>query len=156
MGMPHIPLPVDVAAALLGDKPRRVDGVIEGQPFGRALQGSTPETLHIQFGRTVLKDIGKEIGDWVEVELWADPDPNHIELPAEFTAALDTDDRARDRFERMTPGKRRSLCYYVTSAKRDETRAKRAQELTHQLSTYTLYADKLLRKRGIVPEGADE
>ncbi len=155
MGMPYIPLPVDVATALLVDKPRRVDGMLEGQPFSRSLQGSTTDTLHVRFGRTVLKDIGKAVGDWVEVELWPDRDPNHVDLPDELTAALDADDKARDRFEAMTPGKRRSLCYHVTSAKRSETRVKRAAELAHKLSSYTLHEDKALRKRGIVPKGAD-
>ena len=122
MGMPYIPLPVDVATALLADKPRRVSGTLEGQPFGRALQGSTLDTLHVRFGRTVLKEVGKAVGDWVEVELWPERDPNHVDLPDELAAALADDDKARDRFERMTPGKRRSLCYHVTSAKRTETR----------------------------------
>ena len=156
MGMAYIPLPVDIATALLADRPRRVSGTLEGQPFGRALQGSTMDTLHVRFGRTVLKDIGKAVGDWVEVELWAERDPNRVDLPDELAAALADDDRARNRFEQMTPGKRRSLCYHVTSAKRDETRAKRANELAHKLSSYTLHEDKLLRRRGITPNGADE
>ncbi len=155
MGMAYIPLPVDVATALLSDKPRRVDGMLEGQPFSRSLQGSTVDTLHVRFGQTTLRDIGKAVGDWVEVELWPDLNPDHVALPDELTAALDADDKARDRFEGMTPGKRRSLCYHVTSAKRTETRVKRAEELTHKLSSYTLHQDKALRQRGIVPKGAD-
>jgi hypothetical protein len=35
----------------------------------------------------------------------------------------------------------RSIASYVTSAKRQETRIKRALELAHKLKTYTLYGD---------------
>ena len=48
---------------------------------------------------------------------------------------------AAARFASLTPGRQRSLAYYVDSAKRDATRIRRALDLAHKLKTHTLYGD---------------
>lgn len=142
MGMAYVPLSLGPATALLAAGTRRVRGLLQSEPFSRALHGATPQTLHLRFGKTVLRGIGKAQGDWVEVELWPDPDPDRVDVPPELAAALAADDEARERFEGMTPGKRRSLCHHVATAKRPETRTSRAADLARKLRTYTLHSDK--------------
>jgi uncharacterized protein YdeI (YjbR/CyaY-like superfamily) len=61
--------------------------------------------------------------------------------------ALEQDEEAAARFYAMTRGRQRSLASYVTSAKREETRVKRAVELAHKLRTRTLYGDLHPEKR---------
>lgn len=71
-----------------------------------------------------------------------DPNPDDIGLPEEFEVALDQDEDALKVFNTLTPGLQRSLCHYVNSAKRIDTRIKRALELAEKLRTRTLHGMK--------------
>ena len=55
--------------------------------------------------------------------------------------ALEHDAAASKRFATFSPGKKRSVASYITQAKREETRMKRAYEIAHKLSSYTLHGD---------------
>ncbi len=78
----------------------------------------------------------------LEFELELDPNPTDIGLPEELEVALDQDDEALKVFNTLTNGMQRSLCHYVNSAKRIETRIKRALELAEKLRTRTLHSMK--------------
>lgn len=137
----YLPVPPEIADALLAAGHRRVVATLNGTAFRRAIQGSRDGERFILLGRDILRAIDAGFGDLVEVVLVPDPEPGHIELGAEFEAVLAQDEEAAARFYAMTPGRRRSLAYYVTSAKREETRLARALELAHKLRTHTLYGD---------------
>ena len=92
-------------------------------------------------GQVVLRDIGARLGGTVTVVLQPDPDPDSIDLGEELTVVLEQDEQAAARFDSMSPGRRRSLAYYVTSAKRVDTRIRRALDLAHKLKTRTLHGD---------------
>lgn len=53
-----------------------------------------------------------------------------LTLPDELAHALDQVPGGRASFERLTPSRRKQLIYWVDSAKRPETRARRVQEIT--------------------------
>jgi uncharacterized protein YdeI (YjbR/CyaY-like superfamily) len=53
----------------------------------------------------------------------------HATLPPEYLAEFKADARAWAFFDRQPPGYRRLVAYWVTSAKRDETRLKRLRTL---------------------------
>jgi hypothetical protein len=137
----YLPLPDDVAAAYEAAGVRRLIATLNGHAFRRAVQGREGGRCLI-VGLPILRAIGAAYGDAVAVELRPDPDPGAVDLGPEFEAALDQDEAAAARFYAMTPGRQRSLAYYVTSAKREETRIKRALELAHKLRTHTLYGDR--------------
>ncbi len=59
-----------------------------------------------------------------------------LELPDELAAALDAVTGARARFDGLTPSTRKQLIYQVDSAKRPETRQKRAEGVALDLSTH--------------------
>jgi uncharacterized protein YdeI (YjbR/CyaY-like superfamily) len=48
-------------------------------------------------------------------------------VPAELTAALAENPRARENFEKLAPSYRRQFIYWIGTAKRDETREKRVR-----------------------------
>ena len=142
MKMHYVPLPMDMAQELNERKIRRLIGTLNGFPVRRGVQGRKDGEQYLVLGRSLLRDIGVIEGDTVIAELQIDPDPDFVDLGEEFEAVLADDEDAARRFYAMTPGKRRSLAHYVTSAKRVETRIKRALELAYKLRTYTLYGDK--------------
>ena len=142
MKMHYLPIPEEMATVLQERKVRRVIGTLNGIPVNRGVMGSKEGDCYLILGRSLLRDIGVILGDTVEAELEEDPNPNQVDIGEEFEAVLEEDEAAADRFYTMTPGKQRSLAHYVTSAKRVETRIKRALELAYKLRTYTLYGDK--------------
>jgi uncharacterized protein YdeI (YjbR/CyaY-like superfamily) len=82
-------------------------------------------------GQTLLDRIGIAPGEPVEVRLRPAPD-DQVDLDADIAAAL----RAAgvlDRWEAMTPGKRRGMLYQITTAKTDRTRRTRITKLIDAL-----------------------
>lgn len=146
MRMHYVPIPHDIAEALVASGTRRVIGTMNGQPINRALHGNGDGGWRLMLGRAALREVGAQYGDTVIIALQSDPTPNVIDLPQELTEALAQDEEAAERFYGMTPGRQRSLAYFVTSAKRRETRIRRAVDLAHKLRTHALHSD-LLRNR---------
>jgi hypothetical protein len=137
----YLPLPGDVAEALDAAGLRVLIATFNGRPFRRAVQGRRDGERYLLVGQAMLREIGAGYGDVVEVALRPDPDSGRVKLGEELEAVLEQDEGAAARFYGMTPGRQRSLAYYVASAKRPETRVKRALALAHKLRTHTLYGD---------------
>ena len=138
----YVPLPAEVAAACAAaGGMRRVIATLNGHAFRRAVQSSRDGERFVLLGLPLLREIGARPGDMVTVSLAPDPEPDRIDLGDELAAALEQDAAAAERFFAMPPGRQRSLAYYVTSAKREDTRIARALELAHKLRTHTLYGD---------------
>lgn len=103
-------------------------------------------------GRPLLKEIGAAPRANVHFELWPDPAPDVLDVPAEFAEVLAQDAGARDRWETFTVGLQRSLLIYVSSAKREETRLRRALELATKIRERGLHFDLAKQGRaGVAP-----
>lgn len=71
------------------------------------------------------------------------PDLNDgLELPEEFLEVLSQDDFANQCFEALLPGLKRSLLYYIRSAKSTDTRIKRSLQIAEKVKTGQLYSQK--------------
>lgn len=138
----YIPLPDDVVDRLESEDVRRVILTVNGVEFNRALFRNRLGERCVMISRSLLRDFKAAFGDTVIVSLKPDPDPDNPAIPPELEIALDNDPEAADRFYGMTPGKRRGLAHYVDSAKRPQTREKRALEIAHKLRTRTLWSDR--------------
>ena len=136
----YLPLPADVDDRLRAEKVRRVIVTLNGHTIRRGIQSRKASGRHLVLSRDLMRQLGVAYGELVEVELKADPDPDHVDL-GELAAALEADPEAKARFDAFTPGRQRGLAHYVTSAKRPETRESRAEEIARKLRTYTLYGD---------------
>lgn len=127
----YVPIPAQVAVAV-GGPGARVIGTVDGHPFRRMLHNG-PDGVVLRFGKRWLADLGLQTGADVWIEIERDPEPDRVDLPAELQAALDADADAAWVWESLTPGKKRTLAYHVTRAKRPATRAKRASETVRAL-----------------------
>ncbi|HYE96690.1 MAG TPA: YdeI/OmpD-associated family protein [Rubricoccaceae bacterium] len=145
--MHYVPLPADVAEALRAAGVRRLLCRFNGRPLKRAVQGRVGGERFVLLNVAFLREIGAREGDTVVVELRPDPDPDAIDLGEELAIVLEQDEAAAARFFAFTPGMQRSLASYVTSAKRPETRIKRALALAHKVRTNALYGDRHPEKR---------
>lgn len=137
----YLPLPTDVDDVLRAATVRRVIATLNGHTVRRGIVTRKASGRHLVLSRDLMRTLGVEYGDLVDVDLVADSEPDHVDL-GELEAALAADPEAKARFDTFTPGRQRGLAHYVTSAKRSETRESRAEEIARKLRTYTLYGDK--------------
>lgn len=141
LGQHYLPVPAEFAVAYRDAGIRRLIATLDGHPIRRALMNTRDGEFYILVSLSHLRTLRADYGHTVTVSLAPDPEPDRIELGDEFTAVLEADEEAATRFYSFTPGRQRSLAYYVTSARREETRIKRALEIAHKLRTHTLYGD---------------
>ena len=76
---------------------------------------------------------GLKAGDEIEVDLELDMAPREVEVPADFSAALDADPKARATFDGLSYSNKRRLTLAIDDAKTDETRTRRIDKFVSQL-----------------------
>lgn len=76
--------------------------------------------------KAIREAIGKAIGDTVAVVLWRDRDERSVSLPRELERALASASSVRKEFAEMSFTHRREFAEWVASAKKAETRDRRA------------------------------
>ena len=76
-----------------------------------------------QAGLTKIEQ-AKESGEWHNATL-----REMLEIPPDLEKALAADKEAKQNFERSAPSRRKQLIWWVTSAKREETRERRINEI---------------------------
>ena len=136
-----LPVPDAVGDAWRLARISRLVGSLNGYPVKRALKSHADGGYFVIVGQPLLKATGSAQGSMVEVVLAPDPTPDSLDIPEELEAALEQDDGARTRWESFTVGKRRSLAYYVSSAKTEATRLRRAVELAKKIRLRQLNSD---------------
>lgn len=134
-------IPNDIADMYEQAAVTRVIVSLNGVESRRAIQRKKDGRRILVVGQGMLKRAGAELDTPVDVVLRPDADPDDVEIGEEFAEVLAQDDAARARWESFTVGRQRSLAFYVTSAKRSDTRLKRALELAEKIRTHTLLGD---------------
>jgi hypothetical protein len=138
-GMHVIPVPESVVAKMPGVK--RVILSIDDQEFTRALQGLGSESAYVMIGMQPLKALGLRLGSELRASIRPDPEPDDPEIAPELLEALRHDEAANARWNTFTPGRKRSLTHHVSSAKRAETRERRAIDLIVKIREHRLHGD---------------
>ena len=137
-----LPVPPTVVAELQTRRLRRLTGTLNGHPFNLALHNRAGEAERcILLSRQTLRDLKATAGDTVTVVCQPDEAPDEVALPEELLEVFNQDEEAAARFAALTPGRRRSLVHYVSSAKGLDTRVNRAVDLARKLRTNSLYGD---------------
>lgn len=80
----------------------------------------------ISFGKRYQKALGIFPSDYFELQLFEDQSKYGVEVPESLQAVMDSDPEGFDLFEQLTPGKQRSLIYYVARFKREQTQVDKA------------------------------
>jgi len=80
----------------------------------------------ISYSKQYQKAIEAFPSDYVSFRLIEDTSEYGVEMPEEFQAVLDSDPDAFEIFEGFTPGKQRSLIYFILKIKASQTRIDKA------------------------------
>ncbi|MBX7481702.1 YdeI/OmpD-associated family protein [Qipengyuania qiaonensis] len=119
-------LPADLAASLPFDRyPQlRIEGELAEIPVENAFIPAGDGRYYLIVSPEVLKIGGLDVGDPVSFRFRV-ADQERVDLPADLQRALARDPEGQERWQALTPGRRRALAHHVGSAKGDDTRARR-------------------------------
>lgn len=137
-----IPIPHDLGLELSNRGIKRLLVEIDHIPIKRALFSDGQGGFYILVGKNTLRDLKLGIGATVNIHIAIDPDPDAVDLPEELEEYLLQDEEFASQFNALTPGMRRSLAYYVTTAKKVDTRINRCLELAHKMKHNQLYIQR--------------
>ena len=111
----------------------RVLGTVNGIEVDRALIPDGDGGHQIIIGTDVRKKIKAVEGTKLVIDIYRNPNPTEIDIPEELIEAIAMEPEAVRKFEKMTPGMKRNMAYWVNSGKLPETRAKRAVEILRRI-----------------------
>jgi bifunctional DNA-binding transcriptional regulator/antitoxin component of YhaV-PrlF toxin-antitoxin module len=84
--------------------------------------GFPQHTLHVP--KAIREEMGKRVGDVLDVVVWKDDEERMLEVPAAFSAVMKKEGLLPF-FESLSYTHRKEYCRWVSEAKKEETRAKR-------------------------------
>jgi len=84
--------------------------------------------------QSIRKEIAKNAGETVEVEVEKDEEERFIQLPEDFEAALVLNPAAEERFRKLSYSHQKEYFVWIISAKKTETRVSRIQKSIHMLA----------------------
>jgi Bacteriocin-protection, YdeI or OmpD-Associated/Domain of unknown function (DUF1905) len=131
-------VPKEIAAAFASKRPAvlaRVDGVEYRSRL--AVYGGKS---YLGLRKELLRQIGRETGEVVEISLEEDvaepevPAPPEVTEPPELLAALEENPAVRAAYEALPPSHRREYARWIGEAKQADTRAERAAKMFRRLS----------------------
>ena len=101
-----------------------VKDTFDGVPYTGSLMKCGPDQHMLGILKAIQEQIGKKLGDSIEVVVWKDDEERTVEIPAEFKALLKKEGLLTD-FEKLSYTHRKEYCRWITEAKKEETRAAR-------------------------------
>ncbi|OYU95037.1 MAG: hypothetical protein CFE21_12065 [Bacteroidetes bacterium B1(2017)] len=124
----------------------RTQGTINGVPFNLAILHALDKGHFFVISAPFLKSLKAKVGEPIHVKFEV-VSADLLEIPEEFQECLNQDEEANELFLGFTIGVRRSLVYYVNSAKSIDTRIKRSLELIHKIKTRGLSVQQAKEKK---------
>ena len=89
---------------------------------------------YLMLNKDVCRTVGIELGQELEINVEPDPNPDHVDLPAELAEAFAAWPEAETAFHNYSGSQRRAMVRVVDEAKQRETRIRRAVTLTERLA----------------------
>jgi bacteriocin resistance YdeI/OmpD-like protein/uncharacterized protein DUF1905 len=131
-GGAFVRVPFDVEEEF-GSKRPRVRAWIDGVVYRGTLvrMGSDYHILGVL--KEIRAQIGKDVGDEVEVVVERDTERRTVEIPPDLLTALKKDREAKSAFEKMAYSHQREYARHIMEAKKPETRARRIAQAVEML-----------------------
>ncbi len=89
---------------------------------------------YLMLRKTLCEQLKMRIGQVFDVQMEADPAPDHIDLPDELAEALAAWSEAETAYQPLNNAMKRAMARHVAEAKTPETRARRAVQFVERLA----------------------
>jgi hypothetical protein len=109
-----------------------VKATFDGVPYTGSLikYGFPQHTLGVL--KAIRGQIGKDVGDTVEVEVWKDEEERTVEIPTEFERFLKKEGLLSV-FDKLSYTHRKEYCRWITETKKQDTRLRRLEKAAEML-----------------------
>jgi len=132
----HIGVPAAAAKQVSQGASRRVLCRLEnGLEYQTALMPNGKGAFVIRVNRKIRQELRLEFGRPVDVVLTPDQSRYGLPMPEELDVILHQDPEGNRHFRALTLGRQRTLLHLVGSAKKSETRVRRAVAVVRHLKT---------------------
>lgn len=112
-----------------------IEGTINGRPFQAVLEPDGQKSHWLKVNRQLREAVGADVGDIVRLEIATASPELEPEVPADLRKALTTaGPKARALWSGITANARRDWIHWITSAKQEETRARRIKNACSMLA----------------------
>ncbi len=109
-----------------------VRATFDGVPYtGSLMKYEHPQHM-LGILKTIREQIGKGLGDSIEVVVWKDEAVRTVAIPARFEELM-RKDGLLSFFEQLSYTHRKEYCRWITAAKKEETRLKRLEKAIEML-----------------------
>lgn len=131
-----VPAPIGAALTENSDDKRVVCKINNMVEYQCAMVSKGAGVYIVSVNKARVKKLGLKIGDQVQVDLYKDDSEYGLPVPEEFTEVLEQDPAAKAFWEKLTPGKQRTLLYIVAQPKNSDLRIGRALVIAEHLKAY--------------------
>jgi hypothetical protein len=129
----YIEFPYDVKTEFGTSGRVKVVALFDGVEYrGSLVKMKTPCHI-IGISKEIRAQIGKQAGDMIAVELWADLENKVSELPENLESALAREKEAKEFFNSLTSSQKNKFITFITSAKKQETADARLEKVIQML-----------------------
>ncbi len=133
----HIGVPMAIAQVFLATGSRRVLCTLQGiETFHCALMPRGDGTWFITINKKRRDKLKLREGSPVSASLVSDESEYGLPMPPEFAAVLDSDEEGNALFHALTPGKQRTLLYFVGNVQHPDTRIHRTLTIVEHLKKH--------------------
>lgn len=134
----YFTVPEEVGKAMSDKHSLRVICSAKGVEFPRALLRNRAGAYRLTGSKALKRKLKLEIGESFEMVMRKDSSKYGMPMPEELDVLLEQDEMGKKAFEALTPGKRRNIIYYVSSAKTEQTRIDRSIYMLERAKMGTL------------------
>ena len=128
-------LPKNASAKLPSRSVTPIEGTINGFPFEATLQPDGQKSHWLKVDRKLSKAARADSGDVVTLEIAPAPEDTEATVPADLRKALAASaSRTRELWSDISPNARRDWIHWISSAKQEETRARRIKNACSMLA----------------------
>jgi hypothetical protein len=129
-------LPKNASAKLPSRGLTAIEGTVNGIPFQATLQPDGQKSHWLRVDRKLREAAGADTGDVVSLEIVPAAKELELEVPADLRKAFaSAAPKARALWSEITPNARRDWIHWITSAKQEETRARRIKNACSMLAS---------------------
>ncbi|OSB12379.1 YdeI/OmpD-associated family protein [Paraclostridium bifermentans] len=122
-----IEIPFDVEKEF-GARRVKVKAKFDGVDYRGSIVNMGQDCFIIGITKAIRKEIGKDAGDNVFVEVEKDEEIREVEIPVDFKAELDKSEEALNFYNSLSYSAKKKYYQWITSAKKETTRQKRIIE----------------------------